>query len=76
MFELWVDKIDTTVRLVTKQGSALPADLGPRDWKRLGPFDPDATVAAAVQTLGFHFYHSDEPVPDPASLKDANASGQ
>ena len=76
MYELWMDKAEPSVRLVTRSGSGLPADLGPRDWKRLGPFNPDPATADAVATRGYHFFHTEEPVPDPASLKDSNASGQ
>ena len=75
MFEIWADKAEPTLRLVTRIGSALPAELGPRDWLRLGPYRPDPSILTEVETRGFHFFHSDEPLPDPDQLKNANAGG-
>ena len=75
MFEQWVDKAEPSVRLITKQGSALPAELGPRDWMCLGPAEASAEIALAVERMGFHFFHSEDPLPDPDRLKNSNAAG-
>ncbi|MCW6513155.1 hypothetical protein [Lichenifustis flavocetrariae] len=75
MFEQWIDKSDPSVRLVTSQGSSLPADLGPRDWKLLGPIEPPAEIVEKVQTVGFAFFHSDESEPAPGGLNNSNAAG-
>ncbi len=75
MFEVWVCKEEPVVRLVVSKGGALPVSLGSRDWKLLGPYEATPEMTREVEERGFAFFQSDEPVPDPRSLKDANATG-
>ena len=75
MFDVWICKEAPTLRLVVTAGGSLPADLGQRNWKLVGPLTPAEPVAADVEKHGFAFFHSDEPVPDPDSLKNSNGSG-
>ena len=75
MYECWVYKEEPGVRLVVKAGAMLPTELGHRDWQLLGPWDPSPETAAEVDRHGFHFFKTDAPHPDPASLKNAEASG-
>ena len=75
MFEVWAEKSQPSVRLVLRPGSGIPAELGARDWIKIGPIDPDPAVAAAVEEKGFAFFETDEAVPDPDRLKNAEGSG-
>lgn len=75
MFEVWAEKSQPSVRLVLKQGSGMPAELGARDWIKVGPIDPDPTIATEVETKGYAFFETDEAVPDPDRLKNAEGSG-
>ena len=75
MYECWVYKDEPHVRLVVKQGAMLPTELGHRDWQLMGPWDASPETAAEVDSRGFHFFKTDEPHPDPQSLKNAEASG-
>jgi hypothetical protein len=75
MLEVWVDKAEPAVRLLVRTGSGLPTELGSRDWRCLGPYEATPEVAREVAERGYHFFQSDEPVPDPETLKDANAAG-
>ena len=75
MFEQWADKADPSVRLVTRRGTSLPADLGPRDWMLVGEIDVSEETAEAVQRKGFAFLHDDGPLPiEPGSRSDSNAA--
>ena len=75
MYECWVYKEEPEVRLVVKAGAMLPTELGHRDWQLLGSWEASPETAAEVDRRGFHFFKTDEPYPDPASLKNAQASG-
>ena len=63
MFEHWADKADPSVRLVTKKGSSLPADLGPRDWKQVSEIEISTETAEAVRRIGFAFVRDSGPSP-------------
>ncbi len=75
MYEEWVDVADASVRLIVEAGSGLPADLGPRDWKRVGPAEPDTAAAAEIAQKGFCFTHTDKPLPPSIDPRDAGAAG-
>lgn len=75
MFEVWAEKSQPSVRLVLKQGSGMPAALGARDWIKLGPISPEPAVAGQVEEKGYAFFETDEAVPDPDRLKNAEGSG-
>ncbi len=75
MFEVWAEKSQPSVRLVLKQGSSMPAELGARDWIKLGSIAPDPAIAGEVETKGFAFFETDEAVPDPDRLKNSEGSG-
>lgn len=75
MFDVWICKEAPTLRLVVTQGGSLPADLGQRDWKLAGSINASSAVTADASEHGFAYFHSDEPVPDPNSLKNSNGSG-
>jgi hypothetical protein len=75
MFEVWAEKSKPSVRLVLKSGSGMPAELGARDWIKVGPITPDPAIAAQVEAKSYAFFETDEAVPDPDRLKNAEGSG-
>lgn len=75
MFEVWAEKSQPSIRLVLKAGSGMPAELGARDWIKIGPIAPDPAIAASVEEKGYAFFETDEAVPDPDRLKNAEGSG-
>ena len=75
MFEVWAEKSQPSVRLVLRQGSGMPAELGARDWIKVGPITPDPKIAGEVETKGYAFFETNEAVPDPDRLRNAEGSG-
>ncbi len=75
MFEVWAEKSQPSVRLVLKQGSGMPAELGARDWIKIGPITPEPGLAREVEEKGFAFFETTEAVPDPDRLKNSEGAG-
>lgn len=61
MFEHWVCKEEPNVGLIVPAGTAIPVELGKRDWTLAGPITPAPDVEREVRSRGYHFFTIDEP---------------